>query len=87
MATLNEVQAQVAAVADKVTTLLTTITTENDEVVATLKQLTDQIAAGTPVSTEQINTIMGSLVAIGTNLDTANTNIAALVPTPAPPVV
>ena len=82
MATLDEVQAQVAAVADKVTALLTTISTENDEVEATLKKLTDQIAAGTPVNTAQLDALMSSLVAIGANLDTANTNIAALVPTP-----
>ena len=82
MATLDEVQTQVAAVADKVIALLSTITTENAEVVATLKKLTDQIAAGTPVNTAQLDALMSSLVAIGTNLDTANANIAALVPTP-----
>ena len=82
MATIEEVQTEVAAVADKVTALLTTISTENDEVVATIKKLSDQIAAGTPVNTVQLDALMSSLVAIGANLDTANTNIAALVPTP-----
>ena len=82
MATIEEVQAEVAAVADKVTTLLTTITTENDEVVATLKKLTDQIAAGTPVSSAQLDAVMGSLVSIGDRIGTATTNVAAFVPTP-----
>ena len=82
MATIEEVQAQVAAVADKVTTLLSTIATENAEVVATLKKLTDQIAAGTPVSQAQLDAVMGSLVSIGSGLDTSITTVAAFVPTP-----
>ena len=82
MATVQELEAAVTAVADKVTTLINTIATENNEVAVTIQRLIDQIAAGTPVSQAQLDGLMTTVLAVGVNLDTANTSIAAMVPTP-----
>ena len=82
MATIQELEAALTAVAAKVTTLINTIATENNEVAVTIQRLIDQIAAGTPVSQAQLDGLMSTVVAVGANLDTANTSIAALVPTP-----
>ena len=82
MATIQEFEAAVTAVVDKVTALLTTIATENNEVAVTIQRLIDQIAAGTPVSQAQLDGLMSTIVAVGTGLDTANTAVAGFVPTP-----
>ena len=82
MATVQELEAAVTAVADKVTTLINTIATENNEIAVTIQRLIDQIGAGTPVSQAQLDGLMSTVVAVGASLDTANTAVAALVPTP-----